>query len=284
MNFDKTLDFYRKKTELALKSYTDFPECKQKALFNAMKYSLFSGGKRVRPILTLAFCEACGGNIESALPAACAVEMIHTFSLIHDDLPCMDDDDFRRENLTCHKKFDEPTALLAGDALEIYPFKILADSAKHGVPPEDALKMINILAFGAGHMGMTGGQQIDVQFGNDILEENELLNIYELKTSRLLQAAACLGCVSAGAPENITALANDYAGKIGVAFQIIDDLLEADEKNKVEDKNTYVKIFGEQKSRELASKLTDEALELLDRLDDGEFLKRFTVKLLNRNK
>lgn len=294
MTYKERLKHYKDITDSRLEKYVTFESRKQDRLFEAMRYSLLAGGKRIRPILALEFSRLCGGTEETALPAACAVEMIHTFSLIHDDLPCMDNDDMRRGRKSCHKQFDESTALLAGDALEMYPFEIIADSVKYGVSAENSLKMVKLLAVHAGHMGMIGGQQTDTQFEGISIGEKALTEMYRLKTSRLLQAAACLGCLSAGEEGENLHRAYEYGDKLGLAFQITDDILDvcgdpnelgkpvgSDKENQ---KETYVSIFGVEKARETAKRLTDEALEIIGGFSDGGFLKELTLELLNRNK
>lgn len=294
MTFEEKMGYYKDVVDKKLEDYMKFPPKKQERLFDAMRYSLMAGGKRIRPILTLEFSELCGGEIESALPAACAIEMIHTFSLIHDDLPCMDDDDMRRGKKSCHKAFDEATALLAGDALEMYPFEIITESTKYNVSPENTLKMVKLLAQCAGHMGMIGGQQVDTQFEGLNIGADALTEMYKLKTSRLLQAAACMGCISAGADDGKIKKAYDFGEKLGLAFQIVDDILDvcadpgelgkpvgSDEKS---DKKTYVSILGIDKARDTAEKLTSEAMLLLNDFADNEFMKRLTSELLIRNK
>lgn len=294
MNYQGKKLYYKEITEKRLIEYMTFPSVKQDKLYEAMRYSLNAGGKRIRPILTLEFGKICGGDENAALPAACAIEMMHTFSLIHDDLPSMDNDDMRRGRPSCHKAFDEATALLAGDALEMYPFEILADSVKYGVTPENTLKMVSLLARCAGHGGMIGGQQIDTQFEGTRLNEDELLNMYSLKTSRMLQAAVCMGCLSAGADEDTVNKAYEFGDKLGLCFQIVDDILDicgdstilgkpvgSDAEN---NKNTYASVVGTEKAKEKAELLTQEALAILDSFENSDFLKKFTVELLNRNK
>ena len=292
MNLEKILAEYKSLIDSELDRYLTFLPCRQQRLLEAMRYSANAGGKRIRGILALEFARLCGGTTEAALPAACAIEMLHTFSLIHDDLPCMDDDDMRRGKPSCHIAFDEATALLAGDALEIYPFKVIAGSVNHGVTAENALKMSALLAENAGHMGMTGGQQIDIQF--DDLSPDDLLQMYELKTSRLLQTAAAFGCISAGAVDKTVSKADEYAKKLGIAFQIVDDILDicGDEKelgkptgsDAVNGKKTYAALVGLDTAKKTAEQLTKEALTLLDEFTDNDFLKQLTIKLLNRSK
>ena len=292
MNLEKILAEYKSLIDSELDRYLTFLPCKQQRLLEAMRYSANAGGKRIRGILALEFARLCGGTTEAALPAACAIEMLHTFSLIHDDLPCMDDDDMRRGKPSCHIAFDEATALLAGDELEIYSFKVIAGSVNHGVTAENALKMSALLAENAGHMGMTGGQQIDIQF--DDLSPDDLLQMYELKTSRLLQTAAAFGCISAGAVDKTVSKADEYAKKLGIAFQIVDDILDicGDEKelgkptgsDAVNGKKTYAALVGLDTAKKTAEQLTKEALTLLDEFTDNDFLKQLTIKLLNRSK
>ena len=292
MTFEQTLTEYKSLIDNELDRYLTFPAFKQQRLFEAMRYSVNAGGKRIRAILTLEFAKLCGGSRESALPPACAIEMLHAFSLIHDDLPCMDDDDMRRGKPSCHVAFDEGTALLAGDALAIYPFRLIADSVNHGVTAENALKMSALLAENAGHTGMTGGQQIDTQFNS--LTSDELLQMYGLKTSRLIQTAAAFGCISADADDKTVAIADEYGRKLGLAFQIVDDILDitadssvigkpagSDAKNS---KKTYAALVGLDSARKTAEQLTNDALTLLDGFPDNDFLKQLTIKLLDRNK
>lgn len=294
MTYEEKIGYYKNAVENKLNDYLKFEPKKQGRLFEAMKYSLTAGGKRIRPILALEFASLCGGSVEAALPAACAVEMIHTFSLIHDDLPCMDNDDMRRGRKSCHKAFDEATALLAGDALELYPFEVLTDSVKCGVTPENTVKMVRLLAEYAGHMGMTGGQQIDTQFEGESIGEENLLEMYKLKTSRLLQAGACMGCLSAGADGERLKKAYEYGEKLGLAFQITDDILDicgnsellgkpvgSDKKS---NKETYASLVGIEKASEKAKRLTDEALAAIEDFSRGDFLKQLTLNLLKRNK
>ena len=293
MTYNERLSHYINIVEIELDKYMRFPSKKQDRLFDAMRYSLMVGGKRVRPVLTLEFARLCGGTEEAAMPAACAIEMIHTFSLIHDDLPCMDDDDMRRGRKSCHRQFDESTALLAGDALEIYPFEILTCSANYGVSPENVIKMVKLLAEFSGHMGMIGGQQIDTHF-DGIYTEEELTEMYRLKTSRLLQTASCMGCIAADADESKIKAAFEYGDKLGIAFQIIDDILDvcgdakelgkpvgSDENN---NKTTFVTLLGIEGAKEKAKQLTQQALDLTDSFSDSFFLKELTHELLNRRK
>lgn len=286
-----TLENYIKLVEDKLYSYINGEESAQGRVIKAMKYSLSAGGKRIRPVLVLEFCRMCGGDIEKALPIACAMEMIHTFSLIHDDLPCMDNDDLRRGKPSCHKAFDEATALLAGDALEIYPIELIAESE---LEPEKIVKIISKITHQVGVFGMIGGQQIDTENEGKPYTSQALLEMYSLKTSALLKAACCSGCIAAGADEDTVQNAAMYAEKLGLAFQIVDDILDVTGDEKVfgkpigsdaeSGKTTYVTLYGLEKAHEKAEELTNEALEILSNWENSDFIKELTKKLLNRNK
>ena len=193
------------------------------ALKDAMSYSLLSGGKRIRPALTLAVCRLFGGREEDALPFACGLEMVHTYSLIHDDLPCMDDDDFRRGQPTNHKVYGEANAVLAGDGLLTAAFATLA---KAPLPPERICRGIATLAQAAGPYGMVGGQVLDLLGEGQSLTEEEITTIEALKTGCMIEAAARLGAIASNSTQEEEAAAAAYARKLGLAFQIQDDLLD----------------------------------------------------------
>ncbi len=272
-------------------------DSKQKRVVEASRYSLEAGGKRIRPLLALCFCEMCGGDINNALPVACAIEYMHTFSLIHDDLPCMDNDDFRRGKPSCHKAFDEYTALLAGDVLAIKPFEIIANAALQGkISSYASVKCISCLAACVGTDGMIGGQQIDTDANGSIEDCDDILSMYSMKTSDLLKAACCCGvlCAQSGNEKEYLNAAEKYAYNLGIAFQIIDDILDmtstteilgkpvgSDEKA---NKYTYASIVGIENAKKKAAELTDAALFSLDVFDNNEFIKELTISLLGRNK
>lgn len=257
----------------------------------AMKYSLLSGGKRIRPILLLEFYALCGGNGDSALNFAAALEMIHTYSLIHDDLPCMDNDDMRRGRPSCHKAFGEDTALLAGDALLTLAFKTAAET--DGIPSDRVLKAIAVLAENAGISGIVGGQVEDLAFEKSGATIEQLRGMYLKKTSCLLSAGAVCGSILAGADEEELKYAAEYAEKLGLAFQIIDDILDctsdektlgkpigSDEKN---GKTTYVTLLGIDGAKAEAEQLSNEALTALCKIKgDNAALCDLTADLLDR--
>ena len=262
--------------------------CK-KSIVEAMWYSLSAGGKRIRPALMLEFCRICGGDVKKVLPSACALEMIHTFSLIHDDLPCMDDDDLRRGKPSCHKAYGEAEALLAGDALLNLSYEIISGS---DLPAETKITVISELSRDVGINGMIGGQVIDTSY-NVEMTGDLLFEMYGMKTGSLLKAACKIGCIAANADETKLKSAEAYAEKLGLAFQIKDDILDVsgDEKllgkpigsDKESGKTTYVSLYGLEESRKTAEKLTKEAISELDNFGDNEFLKELTMFLLARN-
>ncbi|MBQ9506030.1 MAG: polyprenyl synthetase family protein [Clostridia bacterium] len=250
-------------------------------------YSLESGGKRVRPYLCLKFCEASGGNWENALHFAAAVEYVHTYSLIHDDLPCMDNDDYRRGKLSSHKKFGEANALLAGDALLTHAFSLAAAAFGAGeVPAGAAVRACAELSRLAGADGMVGGQYIDLASEGAQADAALLFAMDRLKTGALIEAAAVLGCIAAGADEEKITAARTFAVNLGLAFQITDDLLEqADEGNSDDANNkvTYVSCFGTKKAAALAADYTEKAIRALDVFGPAaEDLRAFAGALLNR--
>lgn len=258
----------------------------------AMRYSLLSGGKRIRPVLLLEFYRLCGGKGEDALNFAAALEMIHTYSLIHDDLPCMDNDDMRRGKPSCHKAFGEDTALLSGDALLTLAFSAAAKT--ENIPPEYVLRAISVLADNAGIDGMVGGQVMDLEFEKTGATAEELKEMYLKKTSCLLKAAAVCGCVLAGAKEEYIKYAEEYADSLGLAFQIIDDILDctADEKtlgkpigsDEKNGKTTFVTLYGIDGAQSWAKELSEKAERLLDNFNgDTAVLKELTKYLLNRS-
>ncbi len=250
---------------------------------DAMKYSLKSGGKRVRPTLTLEFCRICGGDTQKAIPFAVAVEFIHTYSLIHDDLPCMDNDDFRRGEPSSHKIFGEAKALLAGDALLNHAFGVITSA---DLSAEQIVYAVKTLSDYAGINGMIGGQIVDIEGENKSLNLDELFLMDKLKTSALITVACVLGCVAANKYENIPS-AISFAENLGLAFQIIDDILDfsegEDNSDITQGKSTYVSLLGMDNAKLKAEEYTKSAIGALRQIDaDTQSLQDFTNYLLKR--
>ena len=292
-NMKKQLSEYVEMTEKALKKYSLKGKLGlQSTVADAMDYSLEAGGKRIRPVLVFEFCRLCGGDTKIASAPAAALEMIHTFSLIHDDLPCMDDDDMRRGKPSCHKQFGEACAVLAGDALAIRPFQIIAED--NLLNSDTKVRLIAELSASSGAQGMIGGQIIDMENEErDIVDEANLREMYALKTGKLIKTACLLGCITANSSDRQLKSAEEYASCLGLAFQIIDDILDvtADE-NKLgkptgsdvqENKTTFVTLFGIDGARKEAKELTEKAMKILDNFEDNEFLKELTKYLLVRD-
>lgn len=263
----------------------------QRDVTKAMRYSLSNGGKRLRPIFVLEFCRMCGGDVNKALPYACAIEYIHTYSLIHDDLPCMDNDDMRRGKPSCHKMYGEATALLAGDALLTHAFEICSASK---LSDSQNLRAVSLLSQNAGVGGMIGGQVIDLKYEQSDPSISDILTVHRLKTGALISAACILGCIAAGADDEKIALASRYAYMIGTAFQIRDDLLDimGDEEklgkpvgsDADNDKTTYVTLVGADRAQQDVKTLTDKAVEILDSFGENDFMKTLSEYLVNREK
>lgn len=282
--------------EEELFSFLPSEDCTEKKLIEAMKYSLEAGGKRVRPQLVLEFNNVCGGNPDAAMPFAAAVEMIHTYSLIHDDLPCMDNDDLRRGKPANHKVFGEDTALLAGDALLTLAFETLTcDKAVIFAGNTACRRAVNRLAKYAGANGMVGGQVIDLMSENTQVPLETIREMDYKKTACLIKAACELGCISASADKAQVLAASRYGECLGIAFQIQDDILDctstdeelgkpvgSDEQNK---KSTYVSLLGLDKAREMVTTLTDSAIASLSLFEgDTSALKSFAKSLATRSK
>lgn len=265
------------------------------SVLEAMRYSVMNGGKRIRPLLVLEFCRLFGGDPNDALPFACAVEMIHTYSLIHDDLPCMDDDDLRRGRPSCHKQFGEATALLAGDGLLTLAFQTAASSELGKRRPAAALSCIAQLASLAGVDGMVGGQVMDLAMEQkDSVSVDSLRTMHRLKTGALIQASCKMGAICAGAGKKEIADAACYGENLGLAFQTVDDILDvtgseeelgkpigSDEENH---KVTFLTLYGMDKAKELAANMTQQALGILEQYENSDFLKQLTETLLTRRK
>ncbi|MDE6088143.1 MAG: polyprenyl synthetase family protein [Oscillospiraceae bacterium] len=260
-------------------------------LFDAMRHSLTAGGKRIRPALIYAFCQVCGGDLQFADSSACAMEMTHTSSLIFDDLPAMDNDDFRRGKPSCHKAFGEATAILAGDALICAPFSVLARDSH--LNPEQKLQLIRILSECEGISGMIGGQMMDMQFEQRTdVTAGELEIMCLGKTGALMQASCQMGCVCAGATPEQIAAAGNYGNYVGLAFQIMDDILDVTSTSEQlgkpvgsdaeENKTTFVTLLGIAQAKARATELTALAHQQLNQFEDTGFLHELTDMLLTR--
>ncbi len=267
-----------------------FAQRNDTTLYKAMEYSIMCGGKRIRPFLVIEFCKMHGGSAEMAMPYACALEMIHTFSLIHDDLPCMDNDDLRRGKPTNHKVFGEAPALLAGDALVFSAFECAASDTQNKI--ENRLAAVQVLAKAAGADGMCEGQMMDMESEGKKLSFEQLLTLHAHKTGALIRAAAKLGVIAAGGSEADIQAADTYGAGIGLAFQIVDDILDqygsteelgkpigSDQKNA---KTTFLSFMHAEAAMEYAKKVTDEACEAIRDHAGSETLCALAAYLLTR--
>ncbi len=263
----------RQAVEAALERWLPLQEAVPPKIHEAMRYSVFAGGKRLRPALALLACEAVGGKPDDALPVAAALEMIHTYSLIHDDLPAMDDDDYRRGRLTCHKVFGEAIAILAGDALLTQAFLILADPSALAIPASRRLQIVAEIAGAAGSQGMVGGQAMDILAEGQAIDRATLLYLHTHKTGALIRASIRAGGLAGGGQgESLEALTR-YGERVGLAFQIVDDILDiegstaemgktagSDARRK---KATYPAVVGLEASRQEAARLLQEGKDAL---------------------
>ena len=220
----------------------------QDKIVEAMRYSAL-GGKRLRGVLVLEFAKMLGCKSEDALPYALGIECVQAYSLVHDDLPCMDNDDMRRGKPSCHIAFGESTAVLTGDALLTHAFSVITESEAVAAHPERAVKAVAKLANCAGYRGMVGGEVLDLAAAEKEVSAAELAAIHSLKTSALMKASAAMGCIAAGADEELRSLAESYAELFGLAFQMVDDLLDFNGNYEECELNSYVKIHGEEKTR-----------------------------------
>ena len=262
-------------------------------LYDAMNYSLLAGGKRLRPVLVLECCRLCGGQAEDALPLACAVEMIHTYSLIHDDLPCMDNDDLRRGKPTSHRVYGEATAMLAGDGLLTAAFETVACAAAR-LSATQVVEAVEVLARAAGPAGMVGGQALDLAGEGYALSREELEQIHDLKTGAMMTAAAELGCIAAGASQEERKAVRGFAQNLGLAFQIRDDMLDVEGdgaalgkpigSDAANEKNTFVTIRGLDACREEVAWLTERAVSALAPFPERGFLEELARRLAGREK
>ncbi len=288
MRFENQLEEYRAFVEQYLKNLYHDNQEPQKALFEAMEYSLLAGGKRLRPIFALDFCRMCGSDWKTAAPFAAAVEMIHTYSLIHDDLPAMDNDDFRRGRPTNHKIYGEAMAILAGDGLLTDAFMVAAKA--ENIPGDRIARAVAVLAECTGSLGMVGGQVLDMTSEDRNLTEQEVLDIQSRKTGCLIRSACVLGAIAGGATEEQVTAAGRFADALGLAFQIRDDMLDVigtrEEMGKGVGtdavKNTFVKLYGLEKCEELVNTYTKEAIAALDAFEHTEFMVALAESLTSR--
>ena len=287
MSLEWTKEYTQHVEDYLTQWYSRFHDEPQNKLFEAMEYSLLAGGKRLRPVFAFEFCRMCGGDWKAATPFAAAVEMIHTYSLIHDDLPAMDNDDFRRGRPTNHKMFGEAIAILAGDALLTDAFTVASTARLSG---DDMADAIGILSECAGSLGMVGGQVLDIMSEDRELNEEEVLAIQSRKTGGLINAACVLGAMAGGANEEQIAAAARFAGALGLAFQIRDDMLDVigtqEEMGKGvgtdETKNTFVRLYGLETCEKMVRKYTDTAIEMLKVFPDSSRMEELALSLTTR--
>jgi len=295
MNFRAELAERAKLVNMALEqclpSVTAYPPL----IHQAVRYSVFAGGKRLRPILVTAGAEAVGGSAETVMPAACAIELLHTYSLVHDDLPAMDNDDLRRGQPTCHKVFGEATAILAGDALLTLSFAVLAQLPQSaGISPERVVRVISELAHAAGTRGLIGGQAVDLASEGGIVDEDMLEYIHTRKTGALIRVSVRTGAILSAASEKQLQKLTNYANSLGLAFQIVDDILDvvgdeqvigkpvgSDQRNQ---KATYPALFGLKAARQKAAEAAETALSSLNGFGaEADFLRRLVHFVTSRD-
>ncbi len=295
MDFESKYSSYLNKINKFLEENLHSWDAPEKTIYDAMIYSLMAGGKRIRPVLSLAVCDMLEGDLDEVVPYACAIEMIHTYSLIYDDLPAMDNDDYRRGKLTNHKVFGEAIAVLAGDALLNFAFEImLKHTLKNNTDIEAKVKAMEIISKASGTSGMIGGQVVDLESeGKEILED-QLLYMHKCKTGALIKAPVLSSGVICGAGKQELAYLTEYSEKIGLAFQIKDDILDvegslatmgkncgSDESNK---KSTFITLFGLEQSRKMLEEYITGAVENIGKFGErSEFLKQLAVYIGSRN-
>lgn len=286
-NVEQQMTQYREAVEAYLaQCFTE--DAPQKTIFDAMRYSLLAGGKRIRPVLTLEFCRICGGDWKKALPFAAALEMVHTYSLIHDDLPCMDNDDYRRGRLTNHKVYGEAIAVLAGDALLTAAFHTISQAQ---LSAEAKIAAVEILSLCAGELGMVGGQVLDMEGETRELSAQDVNIIHALKTGCLIKAGCKLGVIAANGTEDQLLAAEQYAQSLGLAFQIRDDVLDeigdAQKLGKAthmdEKKTTFVTLYGVDACSKMVQTETEKAISALSVFEDSAFLKTLAEQMANRD-
>ena len=290
--YKETAQAWAQRTEQRLAELCDEYLPQDAEIGQAARYSLLGGGKRVRAVLTLAACELAGAPAERALAYACALEMLHCYSLIHDDLPCMDDDDFRRGRPSCHKQYGEATALLAADALVTAAFEVIANAA---LPAQSRVQAAAVLAKAGGARGMLYGQELDKRYETQPASEEQLRTLHAHKTGALIVAAVELGCLAAGADEALRAALAQYAAELGLVFQIVDDILDVTAttaelgkpagSDASMDKTTFVTLYGLEGARALAEDHNRAALDALQGFgEEAALLRLLADDLLQRKK
>ena len=289
--FDEQYARYRTEIEDSFSRF--LPEEKDNILVDSMRYSLLAGGKRIRPVLTLAWCELCGGISKTALPSAAAVEMIHTYSLIHDDLPCMDNDTIRRGKPTNHVVYGEYVALLAGSGLYDKALEMVLDFGnEYGLSDGGILQSVKILCSASGLNGILTGQVLDMKNSDRAVDRSYLEKVNDLKTASMLSAACVLGCIAAGADEKTCTVADAYGRAVGQAFQIRDDILDVIStsetlgktpgKDSDENKTTFVDLLGMEGAQKEVEVLTEKALSILENFPNPAFLRELTLRMCGR--
>ena len=298
MNFSEELEVRTRGTEEIIRDFLPPEEGRQRVVMEAMNYSVLAGGKRLRPLIMYETWKMFGGSTDTIRPFMAAIEMIHTYSLVHDDLPAMDNDEYRRGNLTTHAKYGHALGILAGDGLLNYAFETAAAAFKRGQDTEELMrtaKALQILGGKAGVHGMIGGQVVDVEAAGQSIDEEKLLFIYELKTGALLEASMMIGAVLAGASDEEIKIVEQIASDVGLAFQIQDDILDvtstlevlgkptlSDERN---EKTTYVTLKGLSRASADVEKISERALKRLASLPyENEFLTELIRSLVYREK
>ena len=289
--YSEKLDSYRALVETALPTYLPAAKDGEETVCRAMAYACEAGGKRLRPVLLTAFAVLAGGNAEAVQPFACALEMIHSYSLVHDDMPCMDNSPLRRGKPSVHAKFGEDMALLCGDALLNRAFETVL-SAESAVAADRRLRASFVLARAAGIRGMIGGQTIDLENEGKAIKLSLLEELHRKKTGALITAACEMGAILGGGDDNLVAAAQEYGKSVGLCFQLVDDILDVtataeelgkpvggDEQN---EKNTYVTLLGLDETRRLAAEHTDKAVAALDGIAGAEDLQTLAKALLSR--
>ena len=291
-NLKEQINFYTTLVESKLEELVPESKVLEQELYHAARYSLLEGGKRFRPILTLAVADLFGASLDSALTPACAIEMIHTYSMIHDDLPCMDDDNFRRGKPSLHKQYPEAIAVLAGDYLLTKAFEVISSDEK--LTAEQRTFLVKIISKAAGGSGMIGGQVIDILTENKSIDLITLQELHKKKTGALISSAISSGCFISGATEEQTNCLNLYAENLGLAFQVVDDILDITSGDKKRgpqtssdvsnNKNTYVSLLGLDEAKKVARQLYKSAISSLDQLpQETTFLKKLAEFVVLRD-